>query len=168
LAPAKAAGDYLSIWKYFFRLKIHKLARVLHQKCDSNCMPVNTAHRQPVIDTHVYEVHFSDGYTKEVAANTIAEALYAQCNPNGNQNIMLDAIVDYQKDLNVAISQKDHVKIIDGKRVVSCSTRGWGLCWEWTDGSTSWQKMSDLKESHPPQVAEFALAAGIADKLAFN
>ncbi len=120
------------------------------------------------MDTHVYEVCFLDGRTKELAANTIAEALYAQCNPDGNQCIMLDAIMDFRKDPNVAISRNDQVKIVNGKKVVSRSTRGWELCCEWKDGSTSWQKLSDLKESHPLQVAEFALAVGIADEPAFN
>ncbi|KAL7465994.1 hypothetical protein ACHAW6_000395 [Cyclotella cf. meneghiniana] len=103
------------------------------------------------MDTRVYEVRFPDGRTKELAANTIAEALYAQCNPDGNQYILLDAIVDYQRDPNVAIRRNNQE-----------------LCCEWKDGSTSWQKLSDLKESHPCQVAEFALAAGIADEPAFN
>ncbi|KAL7474925.1 LOW QUALITY PROTEIN: hypothetical protein ACHAW6_000868, partial [Cyclotella cf. meneghiniana] len=81
---------------------------------------------------------------------------------------MLDAIVDFRKNPDVAISWNNQVKIITGKKVVSHSTRGWELCCEWKDGSTSWQKLSDLKESHPLQVAEFALAAIIADEPAFN
>ncbi len=81
---------------------------------------------------------------------------------------MLDAIMDFRKDPNAAIYQNDQVKIVNGKKVVSRSTRGWELCCEWKDGSTSWQKLSNLKELHPLQVAEFALAAGIANEPAFN
>ncbi|KAL7478823.1 hypothetical protein ACHAW6_004577 [Cyclotella cf. meneghiniana] len=40
---------------------------------------------------------------------------------------MLDAVVDYRKNPNVAISSKT-VKIVNGKKVASCSTRGWKLC----------------------------------------
>ncbi|KAL7474135.1 LOW QUALITY PROTEIN: hypothetical protein ACHAW6_000128 [Cyclotella cf. meneghiniana] len=118
--------------------------------------------------THVYEVCFLNGCTKEFAANTIAEALYAQCISDGNQYMMLDTIVYFRKNPNVAISWNDQVKIINGKKVVSCSTHGWELCCEWKDGSASWQKLSNLKESHPLQVAEFALAVGIASEPAFN
>ncbi|KAL7474061.1 hypothetical protein ACHAW6_000059 [Cyclotella cf. meneghiniana] len=32
----------------------------------------------------------------------------------------------------------------------------------------AWQKLSDLKDSHPLQVAEFALATGIVNQSAFN
>ncbi len=169
LAAAKTAGDYLVNSEVLLPLGYrHELARVLHRKRDSNGMLVGTTHKQPAMDTCVYEVRFPDGCTKELAANTIAEALYAQCNPDGNQYIMLDAIVDFRKNPNVAISWNDQVKIINGKKVVSRSTKGRELCCEWKDGSFSWQKLSDLKESHPLQVAEFALAAGIANETAFN
>ncbi len=36
------------------------------------------------------------------------------------------------------------------------------------DGSSSWQKLSNLKESHPLQVAEFAFAVQITDEPAFS
>ncbi|KAL7474189.1 hypothetical protein ACHAW6_000179 [Cyclotella cf. meneghiniana] len=113
------------------------------------------------MDTRVYEVQFPDDHTKELVANTIADALYAQCDPDGNQFLKLDAIVDYRKNPDMAISWNDQVKMVNGKKVVSCFTRGGELCFEWKDGSTSWKKLSDLKESHPLQVSEFTLAAGI-------
>ncbi|KAL7475810.1 LOW QUALITY PROTEIN: hypothetical protein ACHAW6_001710, partial [Cyclotella cf. meneghiniana] len=118
------------------------------------------------MDTFVNEVHFPDGRTKELAANTIAKALYAQCDPDENQYVMLDAIVDFRKDPDVAISQTIRSRSLI--KVVSHSTCHWELCCEWKDGTTSWQKFSDLKELHPLQVAEFALAAGIANEPAFN
>ncbi|KAL7483918.1 hypothetical protein ACHAW6_009561 [Cyclotella cf. meneghiniana] len=146
----------------------HKLARVLYRKRDSNGVPVGTTHKQPSIDTRVYEVHLPDGCTEERAANTIAEASYAQCNPDGNQYVMLDAIMDYRKNPNVSISGNNQVKIVNGKKVVSHSTCSWELCCEWKDSSTSWKKLSDLKESHPLHVTEFAIAASIANEPAIN
>ncbi|KAL7475898.1 LOW QUALITY PROTEIN: hypothetical protein ACHAW6_001791 [Cyclotella cf. meneghiniana] len=116
--------------------------------------------------THVYEVCFPNGRTKELAVNTITETFYAQCDHDGNQYIMLDAIMDYRKNPNVAISRNDQVKIVNGKKVVSRSTRGWELCCEWKDDSTSWQKLPQRVSLL--QVAEFALATGIANEPAFN
>ncbi len=169
LAAAKASGDYLVNSEVLLPLgDRHELARVLHRKHDSNGMLVGTAHKQPAMGTCVYDVRFPDGGTKELATNTITEALYAQCNPDGNQYIMLNATVDFRKNPDVAISQNDQVKIVNGKKVVSCSTCGWELCCKWKDGSTSWQKLSDLKQSHLAQLAEFVLAAGIADEPTFN
>ncbi|KAL7474845.1 hypothetical protein ACHAW6_000796, partial [Cyclotella cf. meneghiniana] len=91
----------------------HELAWVLRWKSDSNGVPVGTANKQPAINTRIYEVHFPDGHTKELVMNTIAEALYDRCNPDGNQYIMLDTIVDFRKNPDVAISRNNQVKIVN-------------------------------------------------------
>ena len=59
---------------------------------------------------------------------------------------MLEAAVHYQKNPNVAVSCNNQVKVVDGKKVVSHSILSWELCCEWKVGSTTWQKLSDLKE----------------------
>ncbi|KAL7476069.1 LOW QUALITY PROTEIN: hypothetical protein ACHAW6_001950 [Cyclotella cf. meneghiniana] len=139
---------------------------VLNWKCDdSNRVPVGTAYKQPTMDTHVYEVHFPDGRTKELALDTIVETLYAQCDSDGNQYVMLDTIVDYRKNPNVAYLGMITSRLL---MVRSCSIKGWEVYCDGKDGNTSWQKLSDLKESHPLQVTEFALAAGILDEPASN
>ena len=48
------------------------------------------------------------------------------------------------------------------------STKGWQLCILWKDGSSSWEKLSDLKESHPVEVAEYAVAQSLELEPAFN
>jgi hypothetical protein len=42
------------------------------------------------------------------------------------------------------------------------------VCCQWKDGSTSWESLADLKESHPIETAEYAVTKGIDHKLAFN
>ena len=54
------------------------------------------AHQNPALDIHVYEVHFPDRRTEELAANVIAEAIYAQGDANRNQYVLLDDIVNYR------------------------------------------------------------------------
>ena len=41
------------------------------------------------------------------------------------------------------------------------TTKGWQLCVEWKDGSTTWERLADLKESYPIEVAEYAVARGL-------
>ena len=41
------------------------------------------------------------------------------------------------------------------------------LCVQWKDKSTSGKKLSDMKESYPVEVAEYASALGIQDEPAF-
>eukprot|EP00804_Cyclotella_cryptica_P003812 CCRYP_018937-RA/>CCRYP_018937-RA protein AED:0.24 eAED:0.24 QI:0/0/0/1/0.66/0.5/4/0/462 len=149
-------GDALILGKYMGP-SIDELARVLRRNRYADGKVVETAHHNPALDTRVYEVRFPDGRTEELAANVIAEAVYAQCDADGNQYVLLDAIVDYRKDPSMAVARDDQVTIVDGKKIIKRSTRGWELCCEWKDG-----------KSHPLQVAEFAFAAQIADEPAFN
>ncbi len=78
------------------------------------------------MNTLVYE--FSRRLHQKRAANTITGALYTQCDPDGNLYIMLDTIMDYQTNPNDAVSCSNQVNIVNGKKFVSCSTRGWELC----------------------------------------
>ncbi len=48
------------------------------------------------------------------------------------------------------------------------STKGWFVCCQWKDGSTSWERLSNLKESNWVQVAEFGILMGIALEPGFN
>ena len=51
---------------------------------------------------------------------------------------------------------------------MSRTTAGWNLCVHWKDVSTSWEKLSDLKESHPVDCAEYALSQVLMNDPAFN
>jgi hypothetical protein len=164
LEAAKAAGDFLMNSKVLLPVgNSQELARILRQKQDTDRKVVGTSHHNPALDSCIYEFRFPYGRTEELAANVIAETIYAQCDADQNQYVLLDAIVDYHKDPSMAVARDAQVTIVDGKKIFKCSTRGWELCCEWKDGSTSWQKLSDLKES-----AEFAFATQIADEPIFN
>jgi hypothetical protein len=43
------------------------------------------------------------------------------------------------------------------------TTKGWNLCVEWKDGTTCWERLVDLKESNPVEVAEYAVANNLLD-----
>ena len=47
------------------------------------------------------------------------------------------------------------------------TTQGWELLVQWKDGSVSWEKLKDLKESNPVEVAEYAVANRIVEEPAF-
>jgi hypothetical protein len=46
-------------------------------------------------------------------------------------------------------------------------TKGWKLCVKWHDGSTSWERLADLTELYPIEVAEFATAHALHNEAAF-
>lgn len=142
--------------------------RVISRKRDADGNPMGRAHPNPILDTRVYNVEFDDGDVTELTTNLIAESMYSQCDPDGNQYLLLDQLVDHRSnDRAVALpDQVIHRK--DGKAYRRKTTTGWQLCCQWMDGSTSWEAVRDLKESHPVQVAEYAKTHKIDHEPAFN
>jgi hypothetical protein len=55
-----------------------------------------------------------------------------------------------------------------GKTYLKRRTVGWQLCCQWKDGSTSWENLAHLKESHPIETAEYAKILGIDHEPAFK
>ena len=54
------------------------------------------AHVNPILDTRTYKVEFTDGSMAEYSANVIAENMWAQCDLEGNQHLLMDSIVGYR------------------------------------------------------------------------
>jgi hypothetical protein len=65
----------------------------------------------------------------------------------------MDSIIDHKKN-NQAMSEEEALIEMKGKRVRRMATKGWRLCIQWNDGSTSWECLKDRKESNPVQVVE--------------
>ena len=51
------------------------------------------ASENPILDTREYTVQFEYGEVNELTANTIAESMYAQCDPDRNQYVLLDDVI---------------------------------------------------------------------------
>ena len=51
----------------------------------------------PILDTWVYEVEFDDGDVTSLTANMIAQAIYTQCDAEGNQYMLLNQLVDHHR-----------------------------------------------------------------------
>jgi hypothetical protein len=102
---------------------------------DQDDNPVGLVHCNPVLDTFVDEVSFTDVRTQELAVSAITKALYAQCDANGNEYVLLDVMLDCHE--NVSITWNDQVKMVNGKKIDSCSTHGLELCCEGKDDSAS-------------------------------
>jgi Reverse transcriptase (RNA-dependent DNA polymerase) len=143
-----------------------KLGTVRQRKRDENNTPIGTGHDNPVLDTRIYEVEFGDGQVLEYSANVIAENLYSQVDEEGHRHVILDAITDHKSNAS-AVPKDDEFVTIRGKNHRRKTTKGWKLCVQWKDGSTSWERLADLKESYPVEVAEYAVSAKIVEEPAF-
>ena len=78
--------------------------------------PIGKADKNPILDTRVYNVEFSDGENAQLGANIIAECMYAQCDIEGNQHSLVDHIVDHRKDNNVVCKDNQNVTV-NGKKL---------------------------------------------------
>ena len=56
----------------------------------------------------------------------------------------------------------------NGRKSLWHSTISWQIRCQWKDGSASWEKLSNLKESQPIETAEYAVAQDIDHEAAFN
>jgi len=135
---------------------------------DEDDNPVGRANQNPILDTREYVVEFEDGQEAELTANTIAQSMYAQCDQDGNTMQLFDSIVDYRRSTTALCYEDQKGRKADGRTFMRRSTKGWQLCVQWKEGSTSWEKLSDLKESHPIEVAEYAVAQNLELEPAFN
>ena len=141
--------------------------KVRERKRNSDGKLKGTRHENTLFDSRAYIVEFPQNQEAEYTANIIAENMYAQCNTDGEQYLLLEGICDHKKNGH-AVEKADAFVTVNGRQHEKKTTQGWSLCVEWKDGSTSWEKLSMLKESNPVETAEYAVAAGIQDEPAFK
>ena len=103
-----------------------------------------TINSNPILDTRSYEVEFPDGDVAEFNANVIAENMFSQYDDAGNQYHLMSGIVDHKSN-DRSVSKSDRYVVISGRQFPRNTTVGWKLCIEWRDGSTSWERLSDVK-----------------------
>lgn len=139
---------------------------VKRQKRDQDGNLIGRANSNTLLDTAIYEVEFDSGEVEAYHANQIAEAVYAEVDMDGNKHFIVKEIVDYKKE-PYAVPASEAFVIHNGRKYPKKTTKGWKLCVLWNDGTTSWEKLSEMKNSHPLQVAEFAVARQIAEEPAF-
>ena len=67
---------------------------VKRQKLNQGGNPVEKSNQDPILDTQIYTVELPDGAEMEYAANVISKNMWAQCDIDRNQMLLMDAISD--------------------------------------------------------------------------
>lgn len=80
----------------------------------------------PMLNSCIYEVEFTDGSAREYSANVIAENMLALVDEEGHSLTMMNAIADHEVDQDVAI-EKDEAIIWskNGSKRLRKTTTGW-------------------------------------------
>ena len=144
-----------------------EFAKVTKRLRDANGIPIGTANDNPILDTRLYEVEYADGYKASLAANAIAENMFAQVDDDGHRFVLLDSVVDHRVDGTEVRKENGFIQSSNGGRRWKETTKGWEVLIQWKDGSTSWEKMKDVKASYPVQLAEYACHRKIDSEPAF-
>ena len=82
-------------------------------------------------------------------------------------SVLLDSLIDF-RCYTTALCYDYQKVTANGRTHYFRSTDGCQICCQWKDGSTSWCKLSDLKESHPIETTEYSVAQGLYGEPAFN
>ena len=141
--------------------------RVIKRARGEDGNPIGIRNTNPILDTREYEVELPDGSITEYAANVIAENLYSQVDSEGRQYVYLSEIIDHEKDATAITKDQGFYRTYNGNEVRRKTTKGWKLCVEWKDGTTTWVPLSELKASNPVEVAEYAVANQLVEEPAF-
>eukprot|EP00536_Pseudo-nitzschia_multiseries_P016838 jgi/Psemu1/48042/gm1.48042_g len=119
--------------------------------------PIGVRNENPILDTRLYKLQLPDGTIEEYTANIVAESLYSSVDDNGRMLTLLDELIDHECD-NTALTDEEATTIAkNGRKTHKPTTRGWRILASWKDGTKSWCKLSDVKESFPVQLAEYAV-----------
>lgn len=102
-----------------------------------------------------------------MSANIITENILTQVDNEGRLQMLMDEIVHHRILDDAVPIGKGMYKTPTGARRRLKTTKGWQLYVQWKDGSVSWVKLKDLKESFPIELADYAIAEGIDKEPAF-
>ena len=137
-------------------------AIVKKRAVDRGGIPIGVANSNPMLDSRIYEVEYSDGSLEAFTANIIAENILSQVDEQGHRQLMMDEIMDHRKTSD-AIKKDDSLYIPHKTK----TTKGWEICVFWKDTSFTWVAMKDIKHAYPTELALYAKANGISEEPAF-
>ena len=129
----------------------------------------------PYMNTVLYEIKFDDGTSKAYGSNIIADNMWRSMNNEGYQEDSLHSVVDIRFKTDAAKNALMYDQ--NGQRILKKTTRGVDLLLALNSGKNldgmdktpkSWIPLKELKESHPLEVAEFAVANGVHQMPAFK
>jgi hypothetical protein len=129
--------------------------------------PIGRAHSNPRFDTREYLVEYEDGTTDRYLANTIAENMFSQIDDEGKSHSLMKEIVDHQCDGSALTKEQAQAHERETGKPKQ-TTKGWKLCVQWKDDSTTWVPLREIKESNPIEVAEYAYVNQLHEEPAFK
>ncbi len=144
---------------------MHGTIKACKRDLDGN--PICWQSDNPILDTCFIDIELPDDEVTLLTANMTAQAMYAQCDIDRNVYFSLECFVDIKKD-STAISLDDQKAVHNGQEYLHHTTLSLHKCFQWKEGSKSWEKLLDVNESHILQIAKNTVAMHVDHKPGFN
>jgi hypothetical protein len=85
--------------------------------------------------------------------------MLSQVDHEGHNIMLMREIIDYKRDEATAVPIHDkYLTTRSGQGRLRKTTQAWSFLVSWKDGTESWVKLTELKDSYPMELAEFAKA----------
>ena len=99
-------------------------AKVISRVKDKDGKVKGIYHKNPILDTIVYDVMFHDGGTCQYAANVIAEAMYSQMDLNGHCTLLLKEKTDHKKSASAVSIDNTYIISKTDRKGLRKTTKG--------------------------------------------
>ena len=90
--------------------EVPELARVIKRLRYKDDIPILITNYNPILESQIYKVEYPDGHRLLLAANAIAEILFAKIGDEGFNSVLLQEISDHR--VNAREVTKDRAFII--------------------------------------------------------
>jgi hypothetical protein len=104
-----------------------KFARVTKRLKDKDGLPIGRANNNPILDTRMYEVEYPDRHKASLAANAIAENMFAQVNDEGNWHVLFEEIIDHRTNGTEVRQLNAFLTTRNGNKRRRETTKGWEI-----------------------------------------
>ncbi len=84
-------------------------------------------HDNLILDTHLYDIEFADDKVTALTANIISKSMYSQCDPDGNDYICLDKLIDIRCMVDAHTLDQQQL-LVNNTTCQHKSTKGWFIC----------------------------------------
>jgi hypothetical protein len=118
--------------------------KVIRRKRELDGTVRGRANANSMLDTRTYEIEFPDGCSDEYTINVIADNMYSHFDIEDRQYNLMEGIIDHKTDEHAVEPAGMYIKHGSNMKVRK-TTKGWHLCVEWKDGTTSWERLVDIK-----------------------
>ena len=131
-----------------------------------NGMIYGKYNQNPLLDTRLYNVQFDDGTIKQYTANQISQNIHTNIDSEGDTHNRIEYILDHRKSGKAV--KRESMEDDNKAKTIRRTTKGWYFNVRWGDGTESWEKLKDIKDSNPIEVAEYCFKNKLMDEPAIS